>query len=90
MSSIVAVGGVEKIQKYGVKLFCIHGKPLSYSYVNTRLKSLAMELQLPWSNVSTHSLRHGGATLLKDLGMNVNDIMKKANWKSECCVQIFT
>ena len=73
---------VGKSQKYGKKIFTIHGKPLSYSYVNTRLKSLAMELNLPWSRISTHSLRHGGATLLRSLGMNVQDIMKKANWKS--------
>ena len=33
--------------------------------------------------MSTHSLRHGGATFLKTLGMSVNDIMKRANWKSK-------
>ena len=80
--ALLLIEVIEKSRKYGRRLLTIHGKPLSYSYVNTRLKSLALELKMPWSRVSTHSLRHGGATLLKSLGMDVKDIMKRANWKS--------
>ena len=70
-------------RKVGKKLLVNKGKLLKYAYVNTRLKSLAASLHLPVSRVSTHSLRHGGATFLKALGLSVGDIMKKANWKSK-------
>ena len=70
-------------RKFGENIFSIKGKPLKYTYVYTRLKSLAVLANLPFSRVSTHSLRHGGATFLKKCGMSVDDIMKKANWKSK-------
>ena len=57
--------------------------PLSYSYFNSRLKSLASTLGLPVHRVSSHSLRHGGATLLKSLGVSVGDIMLRGNWRSK-------
>ena len=57
--------------------------PMKYSYFNSRLKGLAKKLGLPVKLVSTHSLRHGGATLLKSLGVPVNSIMAKGNWKSQ-------
>ena len=53
-----------------------------YAYVNTRLKSLAVILNLPVQRVSSHSLRHGGATMLKDLGMCVDNIKQIGNWRS--------
>ena len=56
--------------------------PVGYTFVNSRLKALAFSLGLPVSRVSTHSFRHGGATLLKELGMPVSSVMLKGNWKS--------
>ena len=69
-------------RRYGCKLFAVRGSVLTYSYFNTRLKLLSISIGLPISNVSTHSLRHGGATFLKKLGLSTLDIMKKANWRS--------
>ena len=54
----------------------------SYVYVNSRLKNLCVTCGI-LPKVSTHSLRHGGATLLKNLGMCTADIMKRANWRSK-------
>ena len=69
-----------------IKFFSVRKKNGSYvqeySYVNTKLKIQALSLGLPVERVSTHSLRHGGATFLKNLGMSTQDIMKRANWKS--------
>ena len=56
--------------------------PLTYSYVNDRLKGFALLLNLPVSRVSTHSLRHGGTALLQALGLPVSSIMIRGNWKS--------
>ena len=64
------------------RVFSRRGHTQEYSYVNSRLKALAALVNLPLQRVSTHSLRHGGATFLKNLGMSVKDIMKRANWKS--------
>ena len=63
--------------------FFLRGKRVtqSYVYVNSRLKNLCVTCGI-LPNVSTHSLRHGGATLLKNLGMCTTDIMKRANWRS--------
>ena len=56
--------------------------PLSYSCFNSRLKNLASRLGLPVGNISTHSLRHGGTSMLKSLGFSVGRIMTKGNWRS--------
>ena len=64
------------------RIFTCRGQMQEYNYINSRLKSLAVVIGLPIHRVSTHSLRHGGATFLKDLGMSTNDIMKKGNWRS--------
>ena len=56
--------------------------PLTYDELYFRIKSFAFLLGLPADRVSTHSLRHGGSTLLQDLGMPVASIMKKGNWRS--------
>ena len=56
--------------------------PVGYGFISSRLKGLAYKLGLPVSRVSTHSFRHGGATLLKELGMPVSSVMLKGNWKS--------
>ena len=56
--------------------------PLTYDEFYFRIKSFAFLLGLPADRVSTHSLRHGGSTLLQDLGMPVSSIMKKGNWRS--------
>ena len=56
--------------------------PLTYDELYFRIKSFAYALGLPADRVSTHSLRHGGSTLLQDLGMSVNSIMRKGNWRS--------
>ena len=68
------------------KVFMVHNgsKKMTqkYSYVNSKIKSLSITLGLPVHNISTHSLRHGGATFLKNLGMSVPDIMRRSNWRS--------
>ena len=55
---------------------------MGYGFISSRLKGLAISLGLPVSRVSTHSFRHGGATLLKELGMPLTSVMLKGNWKS--------
>ena len=56
--------------------------PLTYDEVYSRLKYFAIKLGLPEDRVSTHSLRHGGSTLLRDLGVPVESIMQRGNWRS--------
>ena len=56
--------------------------PQSYDMVNSRLKRCARELGWPVSRVSTHSFRHGGTSMLQDLGLPVTSIMRKGNWRS--------
>ena len=56
--------------------------PLTYDELYYRIKEFAFALGLPADRVSTHSLRHGGSTLLQDLGMPVSSIMRKGNWRS--------
>ena len=56
--------------------------PVGYRFINSKLKELAFTLGLPVDRVSTHSFRHGGTNLLKELGMPVSSIMLKGNWKS--------
>ena len=63
-------------------LFKIRGHRQQYIYVNNRLKELGHSIVTKNLRLSTHSLRHGGATFLKNLGMSTLDIMRKANWKS--------
>ena len=55
---------------------------LQYSVFNSRLKDLSRKLGLPYDRISTHSLRHGGASMLKSLGVPVTSIMSVGNWKS--------
>ena len=61
-----------------------HGKkcPSDYAFINDRLKSLSSTINIPVARVSTHSFRHGGATMLKSLGVPVESIMIRGNWKS--------
>lgn len=63
----------------------LHGKELitlPYAYVNKRLKSLASLVDIDPSLVSTHSLRHGGATFLNCIGMPMDTIKSRGNWTS--------
>ena len=55
---------------------------ISYECVNSKLKMLAVLLELPVGRVSTHSFRHGGTAMLQALGMSVDCIMRKGHWKS--------
>ena len=57
--------------------------PFTYSYMNARLKGLSCSVGLPFDRVSTHSLRHGGSSMLKALGVSVDSIMSRGNWKSK-------
>ena len=56
--------------------------PYNYNVFNDKLKMLASKLGLPVHRVSTHSFRHGGSTMLSNLNMPVEHIMRKGNWRS--------
>ena len=57
-------------------------RTLRYSWFNARLKYLAQVAGLDPKIVSSHSVRHGAATFLQSLGLSVEDIKSKCNWRS--------
>ena len=56
--------------------------PLDYSWFNFRLKNLAATIGLSPVTVSSHSLRHGGASLMASLGSPLTDIRARGGWSS--------
>ena len=56
--------------------------PVSYSFLNSKLKKLSKELGLPSERISSHSLRHEGASFLVSLGVSLDFIKSRGNWKS--------
>ena len=68
-------------------LFRIKGvsslKTKDYLNFNLKLKGLSIALGLPVDRISTHSIRHGGATMLRNLGLSVDTIKKMGNWRSD-------
>ena len=75
----LGIQGVDPIVSYRLGRICF---PLEYSSVNDKLKMLASRLGLPVGRTSTHSFRHGGSTMLSNLNMPVEHIMRKGNWRS--------
>ena len=60
-----------------------HGwAPLDYAWFNARLKDLALRVGLSPVSVSTHSLRHGGASLMASLGSSMMEIRARGGWSS--------
>ena len=56
--------------------------PITYSWFNNRLKALAASIGLDPSVVSSHSLRHGGASFMASLGADIADIRARGSWAS--------
>ena len=54
----------------------------SASWFNARLKKLASAVGMDPSNLSSHSLRHGGASLMSALGCDIADIRARGSWAS--------
>ena len=59
-----------------------HMAPLDYVWFNWRLKDLAASIGLSPVTVSSHSLRHGGASLMASLGSPITDIRARGGWSS--------
>ena len=56
--------------------------PISYQWFNDRLKALCSQIGLDSSTVSSHSLRHGGASFMASLGADIIDIRARGSWAS--------
>ena len=56
--------------------------PITYCWFNSRLKAVAAAIGLDPSLVSSHSLRHGGASYMASLGMDIADIRARGSWAS--------
>ena len=56
--------------------------PITYGWFNSRLKQLALAIGLDSSLVSSHSLRHGGASYMASLGADIVDIRARGSWAS--------
>ena len=63
---------------------CVGLKPMSYSAYNNKLKLIAGKSGLDPKLVSTHSIRHGGATYLQSINMPLDSIKARGNWRSSC------
>ena len=61
--------------------------PLSYRWFNYKLKLLAARIGLDPSTVSSHCLRHGGASFMAAQGSDLIDIRARGGWSSSA---IFT
>ena len=60
-----------------------HGlAPINYRWFNFRLKQLALSVGLDPSRVSSHSLRHGGASFMSSQGSSLMDIRARGGWAS--------
>ena len=56
--------------------------PMEYSWFNDRLKHLSSLVGLSPVTVSSHSLRHGGASFMASLGSPMLDIRARGGWSS--------
>ena len=56
--------------------------PLSYHWFNRRLKDLASAVGLDSSMISSHTLRHGGASHMSALSCDIADIRARGSWAS--------
>ena len=56
--------------------------PMSYRWFNFRLKTLSAKIGLDPSKVSSHSLRHGGASYMSAQGSDLLDIRARGGWAS--------
>ena len=60
--------------------------PAKYDWFMKKLKSLCGKLNLE-GKFGTHSFRHGGASTLSMLGMDLPGISKRGDWKSLCVLR---
>ena len=56
--------------------------PMDYCWFNNRLKQTAGSIGLSPVSVSSHSLRHGGASFMASLGSPMMDIRARGGWSS--------
>ena len=56
--------------------------PVPYSWFNCKLKAVASSVGLDPTSVSSHSLRHGGASFMSSLGSDMIDIRARGSWAS--------
>ena len=56
--------------------------PITSSWFNLRLKDIAARVGLDHTRVSSHSLRHGGASFMSALGCDIIDIRARGSWAS--------
>ena len=56
------------------------GSPLRRSHIANALKAAGPAFGILPANISTHSLRHGGAMNLKDAGLDWETIMTRGRW----------
>ena len=56
--------------------------PMNYRWFNFRLKALAQYIGLRPTEVSSHSLRHGGASFMAAQGSDLLDIRARGGWAS--------
>ena len=82
------IGELARVQNpmeddYLLRVPCPAGlAPLNYPWVNSKLKSLAVAIGLDPSTVSTHTLRHGGASFMSANGSDLIDIRARGGWSS--------
>ena len=56
--------------------------PMSYCWFNYKLKTLAGIIGLDPASISSHSLRHGGASFMSSQGSSLMDIRARGGWAS--------
>ena len=61
-------------------------RPANYKWFVKRLSTVCDKLGMK-GKFGTHSFRHGGATTLSMVGMDLKDISKKGDWKSICVLR---
>ena len=57
--------------------------PLPYNYYLSSLKDRCRRAGLQPGNFTTHSLRRGGTTFLRQCGASIIEIKERGDWKSE-------
>ena len=72
-------------------LFCLPSPegltPILSTWFNQRLKDLASCAGLDPSVISSHSLRHGGASFMLALGCDIIDIRARGSWASSAILR---